>query len=99
MNLPTTTSSQEEAWVGWVGGRCGWGGSHIAQAGGSVPTPMVIAVYMHRLPWKVIPNAVSITSELAGRPSILRKGLLFNGAKECVFLGLVGIFVKCMKTW
>lgn len=31
-------------------------------------------------------QTASITSELAGHPSVLGKGLLFNGAEECVFL-------------
>lgn len=65
-------------WLGWE--------HHIVQAGGSVPTPMAIASYTPRLPWMVSLNAASITSELAGHPSILRKELLFNGAKECMFL-------------
>lgn len=59
---------------------------HIVQAGGSVPTHMVMAVYTQRLLWRVTPYAASITSELAIHSSILRKGLLFNGFKECVFL-------------
>ena len=85
--LPPPPLSLRHTRKGPGGGIFGVGGEyHIAQAEGSVPTPTEIAGCTQRLPWKVIRNAASITSELASHPSILREELLFNGAKECVFL-------------
>lgn len=69
----------ERLWLGWE--------QHSTQAWGSGPSPLVIAGW---LPAGAAGEgdfkAASLTSELASHPSVLGKGLLFNGAKECVFL-------------